>query len=309
VSASDRGRRYLHAVTPRREVTERDLSASEVDEVVTAWVDLTDDVVRVLVHGDLARAFELADAGRQQLATRYGGVALLVGPVTAAATLARHLLEHAEGIVGIGGALEALDPPLDQRRMGWAVALAHGIAADAGGLEGAAPEATVLLMNEAGTDAPAIASVVWWAFCRVGADEGVGATWCTDAEEVTEEDDVDQAVAAIGAAACLVGLVGTGQERLARALATSIASDIVLPEGVAACLALLDLDREPDRATVRRVCHEATERPVDDGLSVEAGTEELLERASRAARRLGGGEGAGLAALERLERWLVTRGE
>ncbi len=74
----------------------------------------------------------------------------------------------------------------------------HAIAADAGGSELAAPEATVLLMNEADTDAPAIASVVWWAFCRVGADEGVGATWCADAEEVTEEDDVEQAASVVG---------------------------------------------------------------------------------------------------------------
>lgn len=287
----------------------RDLSASEVDEGVAAWVDLTDEVVRVLVHGDFGRAFERADAGREQIATRYGGLALLVGPVTAATGLARHLLEHAGGIVGIHGALEALDPPLGQRRMAWALALVHGIAADAGGLELAGPEATVLLMNEAGTDASAIASVVWWAFCRVGAEAGVGTTWCADAEDVTDEDDVGQAVAAVGAAACLVELVGTGQVRLARALASSIASDILLPEGVAACLAVVDLDSEPDGATVRRVCHEAMERPVDDDLPAEADAEELLERATRAARRLGGGKGAGPAALARLERWLLTGGE
>lgn len=145
---------------------------------MAAWVDLTDEVVRMLVHGDVGQAFARADAGREQAATRCGGVVLLVGPVTAATRLARHLLEHTEGIVGIGGGLEALDPPLGRRRMAWALALVHGIAADAGGLELAAPEATVLLMNEAGTGATAIASVVWWAFCRVGADEGVGATWC-----------------------------------------------------------------------------------------------------------------------------------
>ena len=167
MSNSRRVRRGLHTATARQEHALRDLSESEVDQVVAAWVDLTDEVVRVLVHGDLGRAFERADAGRAQIATRFGGVALLVGPVTAATTLARHLLEHTERIVGIGDVLEALDPPLDQRRMAWAVALAHGIAADAGGLELAAPEATVLLMNGAGADAPAIASVVWWAFCRV----------------------------------------------------------------------------------------------------------------------------------------------
>ena len=309
MSTSGRGRRHLQPGATRRQLGVRDSSASEVDEVVATWVDLTDEVVRVLVHGDVGRAFGRADAGRAQIATRYGGAALLVGPVTAATTLARHLLGHTQGIVGIGGVLEALDPPLGQRRMAWALALVHGIAADAGGLELAAPEATVLLMNEAGTDAPAIASVVWWAFCRVGADEGVGATWCSDAGGATEDDDVDQAAAAIGAAACLVGLVGAGQDRLARALAASITSDILLPDGVVACLTLLDLDGDPDEATVRRVCHEAMERPVDDDLSFEAGADELLERAARAAHRPGGGESAGTEALERLERWLRAGGE
>lgn len=78
---------------------------------------------------------------------------------------------------------------------------------------------------------------------------------------------------------------------------------------MAACLALVDLDREPDGATVRRVCHEAMEGAVHDDLPVEADAEELLERAARAACRLGGGEFTGTEVLERLDRWLLAGGE
>lgn len=304
MSHSRRARPHLHALPARRE-NPGDPPEPDVDEGVAAWEELTDDVVRLLVQGGTDEVTKRADAGRAQIATRCGGVSLLVGPVTAATSLAHHVLEHANAIVGIQDALETLDPPLGQQRMAWALALVHGIVADAGGLKLAAPEALVLLMNEAGTDAAPIASAVWWAFCQVGAGEGVGANWCAYAKGASEDTDVDQAAAAIGVAACLVGLVGAGHARLAHALASSVASDLLLPDGVAACLALVDLDRAPDVATVSRVCHETMERRGDDDPSVEADAQELLGLATRAARRFGGGEGAGLAALDRFERWLL----
>lgn len=71
---------------------------------------------------------------------------------------------------------------------------------------------------------------------------------------------VGQASTAIGAAAALVEVVDAGHARLAAALTASIVRDVLLPDGMVARLLLVDLDGQPDEATVRPSCREAADR-------------------------------------------------
>ena len=73
--------------------------------------------------------------------------------------------------------------------MAEAIGLTHGILAEAAGFGATAAEATVLLL-ERSEDAGAIASVVWWAFCQTGAEEGLGIRWCRRSGE--HEDEVTE---------------------------------------------------------------------------------------------------------------------
>lgn len=306
-------RRHLQQTSGRNTYKPRELSLNEVSELIEAWEDLTNEVVAALMRCSHTDAEHLINTRQHELASTYGGMSSLIGPVSTATTLAGHVLHHAGRLEGIDELIASMSNLEHQGRMEAAMALAQAILADAAGMDTVAMDAAGVLLDEAGEDAGPIATGVWMAFCQIGADHGVGATWCAQPDdeeyETSEEsDDVDDARDAVGVVAGLVGSVGSGQDEVAEALANTIASDILLMPGVMACFELLALDATPDVATVRRVCHEASERYFEDESDEEEDAKRLVWLAQKLVQQNGWGNDAGERVLAVLRERLSQDG-
>ena len=299
-------RRHLQPVEGSSSYEKRKLSDAEFDRAVAEWIELTDEVVPLLSSGAYERAAALLGKRRDELERQWGAVACTVGPVIAASQLTAHVLFHVGGFEDLGDKLESSKALREQNRIDSARVLAQGILADAAGIDTSALNAAVALLDRVDEDAAAIAIVVWGIFCAAGAEYAIGAAWCDNDEcgGSGEIDDSAEAAADVGAAAALVALAGAGEKALATSLAANIAGELLLPDGVASCLALLERGGELDETTVRAVCHETMERRAGDDVGEEDDTHELLRSAERVAARLGGGLNAGTEALRRLDGWL-----
>lgn len=232
-----------------------------------------------------------------------GGPLDLAGLVAAAALLARDalgdVLEDAPDEIATAIATDVLA----WGRHGAALNLAQAILMDAVGSHGHLETSLSALVQDE-PDGAAAARGVWSAFLAVGA---VVLTGDDDGEEVEADDvhDAGTASRSIGIATALIGLAGGGQDALARALAESMSASLFPALGAVACLALLESDDvAPSADEARRVCHEAIRQWLYNRAGIKKNAERLLGDAKRAAARLGGGPGAGEAALEILARWL-----
>lgn len=165
------------------------LSAAEVEEVLTAWRVVTQEVILLYSVDAVDEAVDAANEGITPLAERYGGLALVIGPLVSAMGVTAAAVTEGRRLEGVREQIQTTPLLAAGERRAMAlevlqVVLASGV--DATGY----PVVEVLdrAFAQLGADLSLVLEVVWLAVCAVAGRSGVLLGSWDDDDPHDEED-------------------------------------------------------------------------------------------------------------------------